>query len=165
MLRAFVVRQLDPHDDTSVFHIFERLNTGGTLLHNQEVRNAVCMGPFNDLLQELNMDSRWRAILGKDVPDTRMRDVELILRFFAFRHAADRYEKPMKDFLSRHAGTHSHDDDEQIMRYREEFTDVLDAVTERLPERPFHIYAGFNSSAFDSVFRAFALTSTRFPAT
>lgn len=101
VLRAFVVRQLDPHDDTSVFHIFERLNTGGTLLHNQEVRNAVCTGPFNELLHELNMDPRWRAIVGKDKPDTRMRDVELILRFFAFRHAVEHYEKPMKDFLSR----------------------------------------------------------------
>jgi hypothetical protein len=163
VLRAFVVRQLDPADDTSVFHIFERLNTGGTLLHNQEVRNAVCMGPFNDLLQDLNMDARWRAILGKDAPDTRMRDVELILRFIAFRHAVDRYEKPMKDFLSRYMRAHAHDNNEQIERYRQEFTDVLIAVTEHLPARPFHIYAGFNSSAFDSVFRAFALHLNEIP--
>lgn len=163
VLRAFVVRQLDPHDDTSVFHIFERLNTGGTLLHNQEIRNAVCMGPFNDLMQDLNMDSRWRAILGKDAPDTRMRDIELILRFFAFRHAVDRYEKPMKDFLSRYMRQHSQGGDEQIKYYREEFTDVLGAVTEHLPARPFHIYAGFNSSAFDSVFRAFALHLNEIP--
>lgn len=156
VLRAFVVRQLDPHDDTSVFHIFERLNTGGTLLHNQEVRNAVCTGSLNELLQDLNRDSRWRAILGKDAPDTRMRDIELILRFFAFRYSVDQYEKPMKDFLSRYMRAHAQDNDKQIERYRKEFTDVLDAVTEHLPERPFHIYAGFNSSAFDSVFRAFA---------
>lgn len=156
VLRAFVVRQLDPHDDTSVFHIFERLNTGGTLLHNQEVRNAVCTGSFNELLHELNADPRWRKIIGKEKPDTRMRDIELILRFFAFRHAVHKYEKPMKDFLSRYMRRHARDDAEQIARYREEFTDVLAAVTEQLPERPFHIYAGFNSSAFDSVFRAFA---------
>jgi hypothetical protein len=163
VLRAFVVRQLDPHDDTSVFHIFERLNTGGTLLHNQEVRNAVCMGSFNDLLQDLNGDSRWRAILGKEVPDTRMRDVELILRFFAFLHAVDRYEKPMKDFLSRYMRAHAQDGDEQIEHYRDEFTSVLAAITKYLPPRPFHIYAGFNSSAFDSVCRAFARHINRIP--
>ena len=28
VLRAFVVQQLDPDDDTSIYHIFERLNTG-----------------------------------------------------------------------------------------------------------------------------------------
>lgn len=121
------------------------------------MRNAVCTGAFNALLHELNADLRWRKILGKDVPDTRMRDVELILRFFAFRYAVDRYEKPMKDFLSRYMRRHAQDADEQIARYRDEFTGVLEAVTEHLPERPFHIYAGFNSSAFDSVFSAFAL--------
>jgi hypothetical protein len=156
VLRAFVVRQLDPHDDTSVFHIFERLNTGGTLLHNQEVRNAVCAGTFNALLHELNRDSRWRAVLGKTAPDTRMRDVELILRFFALRHASDQYEKPMKDFLSRYMRAHARDPEDLIERYRAEFLGALSAVSEYLGERPFHIYAGFNSSAFDSVFCAFA---------
>ena len=63
----------------------------------------------------------------------------------------------MKDFLSRYMRRHARDDADQIARYREEFTGVLEAVATNLPERPFHIYAGFNSSAFDSVFRAFAL--------
>ncbi len=156
VLRAFVVRQLDPEDDTSVFHIFERLNTGGTLLHNQEVRNAICSGSFNELLHELNADPRWRVLLGKPGPDTRMRDVELILRFFALRHAAGQYEKPMKDFLSRYMRRHAHAPTEQIDRYRTEFLAVLEAVSDLLVERPFHVYAGFNSSAFDSVFCAFA---------
>jgi hypothetical protein len=95
-------------------------------------------------------------LLGKPAPDTRMRDVELILRFFALRHAADRYEKPMKDFLSRYMRTHARDQVEQIDRYRQEFLGVLEAVSEHLSERPFHVYAGFNSSAFDSVFCAFS---------
>lgn len=156
VLRAFVVRQLDPADDTSVFHIFERLNTGGTLLHNQEVRNAVCSGPFNAMLSELNGLDGWRSILGKPRLDSRMRDIELILRFFALRHAADRYEKPMKDFMSRYMRRHAHAPADQIVQYREEFTRTLDAVVEHLGDRPFHLYAGFNSSAFDSVFCAFA---------
>jgi hypothetical protein len=163
VLRAFVVRQLDPNDDTSVFHIFERLNTGGTLLHNQEVRNAVCNGRFNELLHELNGDPRWRAIVGKEKIDTRMRDVELILRFFALRHAIDRYEKPMKDFLSRYMRQHASDDKEKIDKYRAEFLGVLDAVSKYLPQRPFHIYSGFNSSAFDSILCAFATHMNNVP--
>jgi hypothetical protein len=86
-----------------------------------------------------------------------MRDVELILRFFALRHSLDRYEKPMKDFLSRYMRKHANDDDAAIARYRNEFLGVVAAVSAHLPTRPFHIFAGFNSSAFDSVFRAFAL--------
>lgn len=154
VLRAFIIRQLDPADDTSVFHIFERLNTGGTFLHNQEVRNAVCSGPFNSLLHELNKDQNWRDILGKPKKDTRMRDVELILRFFALRHAADRYSKPMKDFMSKYLRTHAQSSPEQIEGYRREFLQVAAAVRSHLGAKPFHLYAGFNSSAFDAAFCA-----------
>ena len=132
VLRAFVVRQLDPQDDTSIFHIFERLNTGGTLLHNQEVRNAVSSGSFNELLHELNGLPAWREILGKPKPDTRMRDVELILRFFALYHALNNYEKPMKDFMSRYMRQHARADDAAIEQYRSEFTRTTTAVLEHL---------------------------------
>jgi hypothetical protein len=164
VLRAFVIRQLDPQDDTSVFHIFERLNTGGTLLHNQEVRNAVCQGPFNDLLQELNAFPAWRSILGKARPDSRMRDVELILRFFALFHAADRYDKPMKDFMTRFMRRHTNSTASQVDAYRREFTDTATTVFDALGPQPFHLYAGFNSSAFDSVFCAFARHRNEVPA-
>ena len=156
VLRAFVVRQLDPQDDTSIFHIFERLNTGGTLLHNQEVRNAVSSGPFNALLHELNTLSSWRDILGKPKPDTRMRDVELILRFFALFHALNNYERPMKDFMSRYMRQHAQDDERALEQYRSEFTRTTEAVLEHLGARPFHLLTGFNSAAFDSVYCAFA---------
>ncbi|MFZ0801123.1 MAG: DUF262 domain-containing protein [Terriglobales bacterium] len=62
VLRAFIVQQLDPQDDTSIYHIFERLNTGGTLLTNQEVRNCVYGGKFNDLLNDLNTFQDWRQM-------------------------------------------------------------------------------------------------------
>lgn len=156
VLRAFVIRQLNPNDDTSVFHIFERLNTGGTLLHNQEVRNAVCSGPFNELLHRLNGIPDWRAILGKPRTDSRMRDVELILRFFALLHAADRYQKPMKDFMSKYMRTHAQAGTDLIEQFEIEFTQTVNTVIENLGAKPFHLYAGFNSSAFDSVFCAVA---------
>ena len=49
VLRSFIIQQLDPEDDTSVYHVFERLNTGGTALSNQEVRNCVYRGQFTEL--------------------------------------------------------------------------------------------------------------------
>lgn len=151
VLRAFMIRQLNPNDDTSVFHVFERLNTGGTFLHNQEVRNAICAGPFNEMLHECNTYAPWRRILGKPRPDSRMRDIELILRFFALRHASDRYEKPMKDFMSKYMSTHKDDDASMIEEFRKEFMSMIDVIDAELGPRPFHLYAGFNSSVFDSV--------------
>jgi uncharacterized protein with ParB-like and HNH nuclease domain len=32
VLRTFIIKQLDPKDNSSIFHVFERLNTGGTQL-------------------------------------------------------------------------------------------------------------------------------------
>ncbi len=78
VLRSFVVRQLDPADDTSMYHIFERLNTGGTLLTNQEIRNSVYHGVFIQFLDEMNTYEYWRQILGKETPDTRKKDVNLL---------------------------------------------------------------------------------------
>jgi hypothetical protein len=154
VLRAFIIRQLNPNDDTSIFHVFERLNTGGTLLHNQEVRNAICHGTFNELLHRLNESKDWRSILGKPSKDSRMRDVELILRFFALRHASASYTKPMKDFMSNYMRTHANAPASQIESYADEFEKTCAVVLEELGAKPFHLYAGFNSSAFDSVFCA-----------
>lgn len=156
VLRSFVVRQLDPKDDTSIFHIFERLNTGGTLLTPQEIRNCICGGAFNDLLHELNRDARWRGIFGKKALDRRMRDVELILRFFALVRNRNAYKKPMKDFLTTFMRSNRKLPIPQIQEDRDLFLRVVDAVATELPAKPFHIRAGLNAAVCDAVLVAVA---------
>ena len=101
VLRAINIRQLNPKGEhTSVYHIFERLNTGGTPLKPQEIRNCVFRGGFASLLKELNADSNWRKILGKETFDKHQKDVELLLRVFALSQSWEKYEKPMKEYLN-----------------------------------------------------------------
>jgi hypothetical protein len=84
VLRAINIRQLDPKGEhTSIYHIFERLNTGGTPLKPQEIRNCVFRGGFVSVLRDLNSDANWRQILGKKAFDKHQKDVELLLRVFA----------------------------------------------------------------------------------
>jgi uncharacterized protein with ParB-like and HNH nuclease domain len=53
VLRAINIKQLNPKEEnTSVYHIFERLNTGGTPLKPQEIRNCVFLGDFVRLLKK-----------------------------------------------------------------------------------------------------------------
>ncbi len=46
VLRSVIIKQLNPEDDTSIYHIFERLNTGGTPLTGQEIHSTLGEKPF-----------------------------------------------------------------------------------------------------------------------
>lgn len=91
-IHAIVFEQKEPKNDTGMYQIFERINTGGRSLKPQEIRNCVYHGDFNKLLFELNKEELWRAVLGSQQEDSRMADVELILRFFAFVDIISRSE-------------------------------------------------------------------------
>ncbi len=154
VLRSIFVEQIDPKDRTSIYHVFKRLNTGGTSLTPQEVRNCVYHGPFNDLLVKLNEDSQWREIVGSPVPDKRMRDVELIARFLALTESHRAYTKPMKEFISNYMEEYQNSEDNR--RFVDTFRKTVKAIVEGLGPRPFHIRRGLNAAAFDAVMVAFA---------
>jgi hypothetical protein len=154
VLRQVVVEQVDPQDTTSIYHIFERLNTGGTGLVPQEVRNSIYHGLFNDVIFKLNEDANWRKVFGTSQIDARMRDVELIVRFFALLEASDSYTKPMKQFLNFFMARHQQDED--IAKYKDTFLKIVGLVYNSLGFKPFHIRRGINVAAFDSVMVAFA---------
>jgi hypothetical protein len=155
VLRSIVVQQLDPGDDTSMFHIFERLNTGGTLPTNQEIRNCVYHGAFVEFLAKLNQLPDWRKILGKDLPDTRKKDVELLVRFFAMRDISA-YQKPMKDFLSKFMKKNSNASRESLEQSSEIFKETCGQLLKALGDRPFHVRAGLNVAVADAVMVAFS---------
>ena len=84
------------------FEIFERLNTGSVALNDQELRNCIYRGPFNDLLKEMSRDPDFTYLLGLAAPDKRMKDIELVLRFAAFYHKTYlNYKPPMREFLNK----------------------------------------------------------------
>jgi hypothetical protein len=164
VLRSFVIKQLDPQDDTSIFHIFERLNSGGTFLRPQEIRNCIHHGEFNDLLHKLNENALWRQIIGKPKPDRRQKDIELILRFFALSFAMDKYEKPMKVFLNRFMGrTKRTAGEAQLETFRDAFLKTVSAIHSSLGAKPFHVKSGLNIAVFDSVCPAFAFHGDSIP--
>lgn len=94
--------------------VFERLNSGGVKLGSQETRNAVYNGPLNKLCLRLSESEKFRRMWGipldpkpeeinseetDDIQDDstlagihmfeKMEDVELVLRFFAYRQIGD----------------------------------------------------------------------------
>lgn len=157
VLRAFVIKQLTPNGNTSVYHIFERLNTGGTQLVGQEIRNCVYHGEFNNLLCELNEYVNWRKIFGSIAPHKRQKDVELILRFFSFYENGQNYERPIKDFMSNFMSANQHLAQDKALHFEKIFKETCDEVVRKLGEKPFHIWSGLNVAVFDSTFTTLAM--------
>lgn len=84
-----------------LFTIFHRLNTGGMKLNNQEIRNCIYAGQFNQLLKELNKNSAWMKLnkMKRDV-GYRFTKQELILRLFAFHDNYTNYKGKLARFLN-----------------------------------------------------------------
>jgi Protein of unknown function DUF262 len=83
VIHATIFKQEEPKgDDQSIYHVFERINTGGTRLSGQEIRTCIYHGSFVGLLRDLNQDEIWREVYGPI--SRRMKDQELILRFSLF---------------------------------------------------------------------------------
>lgn len=155
VLRVINVKQLGPKDDdTSAYHIFERLNTGGTPLTAQEIRHCVFHGPLVDLLSALNKDTNWRRILGKKNFDKHQKDTELLLRVLAFSTRASQYEKPMKEFLNKTASHYKQADAEEVRRFVDAFPKVCADLVQKIGDKPFNPKGRVNASALDSVMGA-----------
>jgi hypothetical protein len=96
------------------FEIFERLNSGGEPLTEQEIRNATLRGTFNVMLNSLATSPTFLSAMGVKKPDARLRHHELILRFFAVRSTAGNYKPPLKMILSEYMRLHRNEDQNGI---------------------------------------------------
>ncbi len=151
-LRGVTVKQLTPDQEQpeSVYHIFERLNTGGQPLNAQEIRNAVFRGELLAKLEELNLDENWRLIYGKPDADPKQRDIELILRLLAFFRNTDNYVPPMKDFLSVEMAKNRGFDTDRASDFSKIFPYATEAVVEAL-QKPFRPRGLLNAATLEAV--------------
>lgn len=141
--------------------VFGRLNSGGDKLEPQETRNALYMGKFNDLCIRLSLDNNFRKIwnyqlvekengilkneenLLKDESYRKMADVEMVLRYFAFRHLENLSNAPSQEkFLDRflnHANSYSN---EVINKLEEIFLETCSLIYNVFAESAFYMPPG-----------------------
>lgn len=121
--------------------VFERLNTGGVALENQEIRHCIYHSAFDELLFELARHNVMRRVWGllpysreedENPPDSllrnlhfsKMRDVEFVLRAFTLRHA-EHYRGGMQSFLDQYMVRSRRFDSHDIAKLRQLFTDTI----------------------------------------
>lgn len=155
-IRCMSIRQNKPEDTSSIYEIFSRLNTGGLNLSPQEIRGCLYNSPFYDMLYSLNLDARWRNVVGKTEEDDKFRDVEVLLRSFALLYGENEYTGSMVQFLNRFSKAAQKFDKTEIEKCRKVFTDSLEVCKCINPSEFLTKTGSFNVSLFDSVFVAIA---------
>jgi hypothetical protein len=138
--------------------VFERINSGGVELEPQESRNAVYNGPLNQLCIRLSRNEHLCTLWDIPVPvegehadkvpeellknETyrTMQDVELVLRFFAYRQKFKLQRRSLRDYLDyylRH-GNGFHPD--LLLALEKQFVDTIRYAHDLLGAHSFHLY-------------------------
>ena len=150
IIHATVIRQDRPTaDQSSIYVIFERLNTGGVNLQPQEIRVALYHGELVRVLRSLNDNRHWRRLFGNR--SKRLKDMEMILRFLAFFYYYDKYRSPMKDFLNRYMSQNrdlTHQSEEEIS---ETFNNTVACIAKGIGGRAFRPVRAVNAAVIDSL--------------
>lgn len=161
-IHAIIFEQKKPeNDDTSMYQVFERINTSGRTLTPQEIRNCVYQGAFNSLLIELNNNEIWRKLFGSSKPDTRMRDIECILRFFVMKSDAVRTSPytqiSLKKELNNFMGHYRSASESVLEEFKNDFITMVESANELFCENAFRNYnkgkfiKKFHPAIFDAI--------------
>lgn len=129
-VRTVVIRGWE--HEKYLYSVFLRINTGSVQLSPQELRQALHPGGFSDFIDDFSIQSNsLKSALKLKQPDFRMRDVELVLRWFAYKNFAGEYNGELKSFLDRatlHFNKNWNTSSEQLARQADEFENSLDTA-------------------------------------
>ncbi|MEH7419581.1 DUF262 domain-containing protein, partial [Neobacillus drentensis] len=162
-IHAIIFDQRQPaENDTSLYQIFERINTGGRSLSPQEIRNCVYHNQFNKTLIKLNKNNDWRKLFGTSQSDDRMKDIEFILRFFALQ-SPEIKERPtgqisLKKFLNTFMGDKKNNKETTLKEFEKDFINVMEFLNQRIGNVAFTTLnstkkgvSRFNGTVFDAI--------------
>lgn len=155
-LTVFVLKPSTPM--VVIYDLFNRINTGGTQLNRQEVRNCIFIGKSTELLKELSEEDYFKEAIDYGVKNTRMKDRELVLRYLAFRwfDFKNEYTGDMSDFVETAMKKINKLDDSKITEMRDDFelvmllsTDIWGDTNFRIPTE--YTRGTINTAIFETV--------------
>ncbi len=116
-----------------LFTIFHRLNTGGMKLNNQEIRNCIYGGSFNNLLRELDNYPSWRRLNKMRAKQTyRFAKQEVMLRFFAFADKHKTYDGHLAKFLNSYMHANQDAPETWIVEKRQLLKQTVDYIVDSI---------------------------------
>lgn len=110
------------------FTIFYRINTGGMVLSNQEIRHCLFQGKSTLLLKKLAESKEFMTATTESINTKRMDDCECVLRYFAFHltpYITYKKESTFDNFLGNTMATINKMSKEEISRLEDEFRKAM----------------------------------------
>ncbi|TXY12719.1 DUF262 domain-containing protein [Vibrio mimicus] len=130
-IRNMIIKPVaNDEQDEAMFEIFNRLNSGGMNLTPQEIRMSLYHSSLNVELLKLNENRDWRRLLGKDVIDVRLSDVEAILRVLAMSFYINEYKTTISGFLNSFAKSTKTWDESNVQFVRDLWSAFYSRTTE-----------------------------------
>ena len=147
IIHCLIVSENEKSD--GIFYLFERLNTTGNPLTNQEVRNAIYHGEFNNLLLEFSRTSLWKSLYHKE--ELRLNDQELILRFLAFSFELNNYKGNLNEFLNSFMRENRNFENIPRRVFEKRFFETMELIVEIYGNNAFYKNKQFNRSLFETL--------------
>ncbi len=165
--------------------VFGRLNSGGEKLTSQEMRNALLSGKFNKLCIELAQNDSFRKLwhypLESEIEELlfksedeikettysvstiesyrKMQDVELVLRFFAYRHL-EHWGGQLDLFLDQYLKNANEFPDSTLINLKNIFLDTIELIFKILGQNAFLLpgkkYKSPTKTMYDGLMQAFS---------
>jgi hypothetical protein len=150
VIHATIIKQDSPSDDdTSIYHVYERLNSGGRRLTPQEIRSAIYHGQLIDQVKTWNDGAEWRQLFGKK--SARLKDQEMILRFMAFVQEPQKYKRPMAEFINEFTMRNRNPGPQFLKGLGQLFQQTMVTLLKAIGPTAFRPERNFNAAVFDSV--------------
>lgn len=112
-----------------LFMIFHRLNAGGMKLNNQQIRNCIFSGTFNDFLKEAARNFYVVKVFDRGRNWTiRFSSEELILRILSFRESHTNYREPLSKHLNAFMSEHRNPEESVLSQISEQFLKAAEIV-------------------------------------
>ena len=128
--------------DEIVFNIFQRINTGGVQLNDQEIRQALYSGRGTELLKTLAERKEFKEATQFAVKPDRMLDREYVLRFISFTELdyKKEYKGNIDNFLIKGLKKANNFSEGDIIRVTEKFVKVMNICKEVFGKYAFRKY-------------------------
>ncbi len=154
-VRNIMIKQNFPTDDDSaMFEIFNRLNSGGVVLKAQEIRTSLYHSKFYNNLYSINMYQNWRVLLGQVRPDIHMKDVEILLRGFAMLLDSENYTPSMTRFLNQFSKKSKAFNPDSLPYFQQLFEAFCTYIVDINPKAFISVSGKFSITVFESIFVA-----------